>query len=137
MAEIGVTGIIELPPAGTLAGLAKRGLKGVEIVTVNTPDDLAAARDLAARHATHHWRESMVQFHVAVAPVAGSFTPAEVELGDTVEAGSVVGQVITRQGAKDVVSAHTGVLVEWLADADDPVAPGAPLARLHPTGADA
>ncbi|HEY0358498.1 MAG TPA: acyltransferase domain-containing protein [Mycobacteriales bacterium] len=136
MGELGVTGIIELAPAGTLAGLAKRSLKGVEIVTVNTPDDLAAARDLTNRHATHHWIDSSVQFHVAVAPAAGSFTPAEVNLGDSVAAGSVVGQVVTRQGAVDVVSAHTGVLVEWLADADDPVAPGAPLARLHPTGAD-
>jgi [acyl-carrier-protein] S-malonyltransferase len=136
MGELGVTGIIELAPAGTLAGLAKRSLKGVEIVTVNTPDDLAAARDLANRHATHHWIDSSVQFHVAVAPAAGAFTPAEVGLGDSVAAGSVVGQVVTRQGAVDVVSAHTGVLVEWLADADDPVAPGAPLARLHPTGAD-
>jgi [acyl-carrier-protein] S-malonyltransferase len=136
MAELGVTGIIELAPAGTLAGLAKRSLKGVEIVTVNTPDDLAAARDLANRHATHHWIDSSVQFHVAVAPAAGAFAPAAVELGDSVDAGSVVGQVLTRQGAVDVVSAHTGVLVEWLADADDPVAPGAPLARLHPTGAD-
>jgi [acyl-carrier-protein] S-malonyltransferase len=51
--ELGVTGIIELPPAGTLAGLVKRELKGdgaPEIVTLNTPDDLAAAHDLIARH---------------------------------------------------------------------------------------
>jgi [acyl-carrier-protein] S-malonyltransferase len=48
----GVTGVIELPPAGTLAGLVKRELKGEgapEIVTLNTPADLAAARDLIAR----------------------------------------------------------------------------------------
>ncbi|CAM3217584.1 Malonyl CoA-acyl carrier protein transacylase [Stackebrandtia soli] len=45
----GVTGIIELAPAGTLAGLAKRDMKGVEIVKVNTPDDLDAARDLINR----------------------------------------------------------------------------------------
>lgn len=50
MAARGVTAIIELPPAGTLAGLAKRELKGVEIVKVNTPDDLAAATDLINRH---------------------------------------------------------------------------------------
>jgi [acyl-carrier-protein] S-malonyltransferase len=52
MKDLGVTGIIELPPAGTLAGLVKRELKGdgaPEIVTLNTPDDLAAARDLIAR----------------------------------------------------------------------------------------
>jgi [acyl-carrier-protein] S-malonyltransferase len=136
MLDLGVTGVVELAPAGALAGLAKRAMKGVEIVTVNTPDDLPAARDLAARHGTHHWIDSSVHFHVAVAPAAGGFSPAELELGDTVDAGTVVGHVVTRQGAVDVVSAHTGVLVEWLADADDPVAPGAPLARLHPTGAD-
>jgi [acyl-carrier-protein] S-malonyltransferase len=50
LATLGVTGIIELPPAGALAGLAKRELKGTEIVTVNTPDDLTAAKDLMARH---------------------------------------------------------------------------------------
>jgi [acyl-carrier-protein] S-malonyltransferase len=136
LAHLGVTGVIELAPAGTLAGLAKRTLKGVEIATVNTPDDIPAARQLAARHATFHAKESAVHFHVAVAPAAGSFAPGAVELGDPVAAGAVVGHVVTRQGAVDVVSAHTGVLVEWLADADDPVAPGAPLARLHPTGAD-
>ncbi len=53
--DLGVTAVIELPPAGTLAGLVKRELKGdgaPEIVTLNTPDDLPAARDLIARHAT-------------------------------------------------------------------------------------
>ncbi|MEU5964377.1 ACP S-malonyltransferase [Micromonospora parva] len=52
LADLGVTGVIELPPAGTLAGLVKRELKGdgaPEIVTLNTPDDLPAARDLIAR----------------------------------------------------------------------------------------
>ncbi|MCR2811804.1 ACP S-malonyltransferase [Microbacterium sp. zg.Y1090] len=42
-AEHGVTGIIELSPAGTLTGLAKRALRGVPTVAVKTPDDLAAA----------------------------------------------------------------------------------------------
>ncbi|MBK4346660.1 ACP S-malonyltransferase [Lacisediminihabitans changchengi] len=45
-AEAGVTGIVELAPAGALVGLAKRGLKGVPTVAVKTPDDLAAAFDL-------------------------------------------------------------------------------------------
>ena len=57
MADRGVTGVIELAPAGTLAGLVKRELKGEgapEIVTLNTPDDLPAARDLIARHGGHH-----------------------------------------------------------------------------------
>jgi len=45
-AESGITGIIELAPAGALTGLARRGLKGVPSVAVKTPDDLAAAFDL-------------------------------------------------------------------------------------------
>lgn len=45
-AAAGVTGIIELSPAGTLVGLAKRALRGVPTVAVKTPDDLAAAAAL-------------------------------------------------------------------------------------------
>ncbi len=39
----GVSGLIELSPAGALTGLAKRALRGVPAVAVKTPDDLAAA----------------------------------------------------------------------------------------------
>lgn len=45
-AEAGVTGIVELSPAGTLTGLAKRALRGVPSVAVKTPDDLPAAQTL-------------------------------------------------------------------------------------------
>jgi [acyl-carrier-protein] S-malonyltransferase len=50
-AEAGVTGLIEVTPAGALAGLAKRGLRGVPAVAVKTPDDLAAAFELLDAHA--------------------------------------------------------------------------------------
>ncbi|REE95417.1 ACP S-malonyltransferase [Thermomonospora umbrina] len=50
MRELGVTAIIELPPAGTLVGLARRELKGVATLAVKTPDDLDAARDLIKAH---------------------------------------------------------------------------------------
>jgi [acyl-carrier-protein] S-malonyltransferase len=43
MADAGVTGLIEVAPAGALVGLARRGLKGVPTVAVKTPDDLPAA----------------------------------------------------------------------------------------------
>ncbi|MFK0400970.1 ACP S-malonyltransferase [Microbacterium sp. NPDC090225] len=42
-AEQGITGLIELAPAGALTGLAKRGLRGVPSVAVKTPEDLDAA----------------------------------------------------------------------------------------------
>lgn len=45
-ADAGVTGIIELAPAGALVGLAKRGLRGTPTVAVKTPDDLPAAIEL-------------------------------------------------------------------------------------------
>lgn len=48
LVERGVTGLIELAPAGTLAGLAKRGMPGVKTVAVKTPEDLAAALALFA-----------------------------------------------------------------------------------------
>ncbi|MFJ3956886.1 ACP S-malonyltransferase [Arthrobacter sp. NPDC090010] len=44
----GVKGLIELSPAGTLTGLAKRGMKGVKTVAVKTPADLEAALALFA-----------------------------------------------------------------------------------------
>jgi len=46
MAADGVTGVIELLPAGALVGLAKRGLKGVPTVAIRTPDDLPAAIEM-------------------------------------------------------------------------------------------
>jgi [acyl-carrier-protein] S-malonyltransferase len=50
MLALGVTGLLELAPAGTLVGLAKRAMPGVETLAVKTPDDLEAARDLVKAH---------------------------------------------------------------------------------------
>ena len=52
MTELHVTGLLELPPAGTLTGIAKRNLKGVELFSLNTPDQLNDARAFCAAHAT-------------------------------------------------------------------------------------
>ena len=51
MAERGITGMLELTPAGTLTGIAKRNLGGVELFNLNTPDQIPAARDFIAAHA--------------------------------------------------------------------------------------
>lgn len=134
LADLGVTAIIELPPAGTLAGLAKRALKGVEILTVNTPEDLDKARDLIARHGVVPSTEPSVAFHVTVSPSAGRFAPADIAEGTEVSEGDLIGRVLTRREPVDLVAGHTGVLVEWLASDDDPIAAGQPLARIHPGG---
>lgn len=51
MADLGVTGLLELAPGGVLTGLARRTLPGVETVALKSPADLDAARDLVRRHA--------------------------------------------------------------------------------------
>ncbi|MGM7696737.1 ACP S-malonyltransferase [Microbacterium sp. A84] len=45
-ADGGITGLVELAPAGALTGLAKRGLRGTPTVAVKTPEDLDAAAEL-------------------------------------------------------------------------------------------
>jgi [acyl-carrier-protein] S-malonyltransferase len=50
MATAGVTGIIEVSPGGTLVGLAKRSMPGVELVALKTPDNLEAAQALIRNH---------------------------------------------------------------------------------------
>lgn len=44
----GISGLIELAPAGALVGIAKRALRGVPAVAVKSPDDLDAAAALLA-----------------------------------------------------------------------------------------
>ena len=74
MVDLGVTALIEVPPAGTLAGLAKRAMPDVEVVALKTPDDLEAARDLVApsrrRRAT---LDSSPTWRMLVAPSKGIF----------------------------------------------------------------
>jgi [acyl-carrier-protein] S-malonyltransferase len=131
LADLGVTAVIELPPAGTLAGLVKRELKGIEILTVNTPDDLKAARDMISRHGGAPSHEPTLAFVLAVATVGGTFEPLpDVDEGAEIKAGQVLGHIVTRQGNAEVTAHDSGVLVEWLAHQHDPVTPGQPLARI-------
>ena len=47
---LGVTGVIELPPAGTLVGLLKRAEPTIETFALKSPNEIAAAREFAAAH---------------------------------------------------------------------------------------
>ncbi|MCC2592751.1 ACP S-malonyltransferase [Tessaracoccus sp. OS52] len=51
MADLGVTGLLELTPSGTLTGIAKRNLQGVELFSLNTPDQIDDARTFVDNHA--------------------------------------------------------------------------------------
>ena len=48
--ELGVTGVIELAPAGTLVGLLKRATPEIETFAFKSPADLAAAKEFAEKH---------------------------------------------------------------------------------------
>lgn len=136
MADLGVTGMLELPPAGALTGIAKRNLKGVELFSLNTPDQIPAARDFVAAHAdptTTSAMSSVPAWMLVVSPSKGTFSRvAGVAAGDTLAPAAVVGQVSTLRASADVATPHGGTVVEWLVEDGDPVAPGQPLVRLHP-----
>lgn len=133
MADLGVTAVIEIPPAGTLTGLAKRALPGVETLAVKTPDDLDAAWALIKEHGTISHLDSNPTWRMLVAPGKGTFRRAiEVSPGEEVQASAIVGNVETLRGATPVNAPHGGVVVEWLVEDGDPVSPGQPIMRLHP-----
>jgi [acyl-carrier-protein] S-malonyltransferase len=132
MRDLGVTALIELPPAGTLSAIARRELPGVERVAVKTPDDLAAARALVAKIVHGGQAEHTPDWRVVIAPAGGTFAAGEVAEGARVSVGSKLGAVRTKKEDLQVSAGYDGVLVEWLLQDGDLVDPGEPLARLAP-----
>jgi [acyl-carrier-protein] S-malonyltransferase len=139
MESLGVTALIELPPAGTLTGLAKRGLRGIQLVALKTPDDLAAARALLAEHADSH-DDHAPEWRLLVAPLAGTFRAPDGRAvaaapGTTVGLETDLGRVEMRGGDHAVTSPFPATVLEWLVEDGDPVSAGQPLVRLQPTAA--
>jgi [acyl-carrier-protein] S-malonyltransferase len=135
MTDLGVTGVLELPPAGTLTGIAKRALRGVETFALSTPDQLDDARAFCERHGEPSALERNPTWRLVVAPAKGTFMPApDLATGGRVPAQTTVGSVHTQRDETPVMAPHGGQIVEWLVDDGDPVSPGQPLVRLHPEG---
>ncbi len=134
MADLGVTALIEIPPAGTLTGLAKRALPGVETVALSTPDDLDAAWALIERHGIPSSLDASPTWRLVVAPMKGTFQRSAdaLDIGDALSAGGAVGVVASLRETVAVTAPHGGTVVEWLVEDGDPVSPGQPLIRLHP-----
>ena len=135
MAEIGITGLLELPPSGTLTGIAKRNLKGIELFSLNTPDQIPAAQEFVAKHGDEGSAMSHTpSWLLVVSPGKGEFRKADgLEAGSAVGQGSVIGTVANLRDTTGVASAHGGTVTEWLVEDGDPVSPGQPLLRLYPT----
>jgi [acyl-carrier-protein] S-malonyltransferase len=134
MRELGVTAAIELPPAGALAGLAKRQWKGsdVEVLAVASPDDLDRARVLIDAERGRPEPDHLPDWRVVVSPVRGTVSPAEVPEGSRLPAGTPLGSVRSRREEVHVSAGYDGVLAEWLVSEGDLVDAGDPIARLYP-----
>ena len=136
MSDLGVTGILEMPPAGTLTGIAKRALKGVETLALKTPDQLDDARAFVQRHGEASPFDTTPTWRMVVSPAKGTFhrdeQAADVEI---LAPGTPIGDVASLRDRHHVVAAHGGQVVEWLVEDGDLVSPGQPLLRLHPEGA--
>ena len=134
--DLGISAAIELAPAGTLTGIAKRELPGVELLAVKTPDDLPRARALMESRAQHGQGEHVPEFRIVVTPAKGVFTRAEgVTEGADVARGTRLGTIATNRDEHEIVAPQAGVLAEWLRDNGDIVAAGLPIARIN-DGAD-
>ena len=135
MADLGVTGILEMPPAGTLTGIAKRALKGVDTFALKTPDQLDDARAFVERHGEASPFDTTPTWRMVVSPAKGTFHQAEsVADAGVLAPGTAIGDVAGRRDRTHVVATHGGQVVEWLVEDGDLVAPGQPLLRLHPEG---
>ena len=134
MGELGVTGVIEVPPAGTLTDLIKRALPGVETVALKTPDDLDAARDLvAATAARRRWTTPPPGASWWPPPRAPSTSPT-AGIGTDLAPGATVATLVTSRDERPVVAPHGGTVVEWLVEDGDPVAPGPAPDSAPPRG---
>jgi [acyl-carrier-protein] S-malonyltransferase len=133
MTDLGVTGLLEMPPAGTLTGIAKRQLPGVETFALKTPDQLDDARAFCEKHGEASRIETTPTWRMVVAPAKGTFHLAEAARDVAhLPKGTVIGEIASLREHIAVPSAHGGQVVEWLVEDGDLVSPGQPLLRLHP-----
>lgn len=137
MRDLGVTGILEMPPAGTLTGIIKRALPGVETFALKTPDQLDAARLFVDKHGAPSPMDIHPTWRMLVSPSKGTFLRSAGEEGESLVASSSIGLVRSTRDETAVYAPYGGTIVEWLVEDGDLVSPGQPLVRLHPEGVSA
>lgn len=133
MRDLGITGLLEIPPAGTLTGIAKRALPGVETFALKTPDQLVAAREFVEQHAAPSPVDGHPTWRLLVSPSKGTFI-RDLDVEELVLPTQKVGHIMGRRDEIPVVAPYGGTVIEWLVEDGDPVSPGQPLVRLHPVG---
>ncbi|MGZ4483898.1 MAG: acyltransferase domain-containing protein [Nocardioidaceae bacterium] len=135
MLDLGVTGILEMPPAGTLTGIAKRAMKGVETFALKTPDQLDEAHAFIDKHGDASQIDTNPTWRMLVAPAKGTFHQVpDLREGSSIAPDAKIGAVQSLRDETAVTAPHGGTIVEWLVEDGDLVSPGQPLIRLHPEG---
>jgi [acyl-carrier-protein] S-malonyltransferase len=135
MLDLGATGVLEMPPAGTLTGIAKRAMKGVETFALKTPDQLDDARAFCDKHGVASTIDTSPTWRMLVAPAKGTFRASGgLSEGDRLAPDATIGAVASSRDELPVTAPHGGTVVEWLVEDGDLVSPGQPLIRLHPEG---
>ncbi len=138
MTRLGASALIELPPGGTLTGLARRALPGLALAALKTPDQLGTVRSLLAEHgaADDPQPGHVLEWRLLVSPLAGTFRAAGLDekaaTGCHVRPGATLGHVEVRSGQHPVTPAFSATILEWLVEDGDPVTEGQPLVRLQP-----
>ena len=141
MAGLGASALIELPPGGTLTGLARRALPQLSRVALKTPDDLDSARSLLAEHGTpeHHEGGHTPEWRLLVAAQAGTYRAGgaaqDTAPGTHIRPGAALGHIQVRGDQKPVTADFAAVVLEWVVEDGDPVGEGQPLVRLQPEDA--
>jgi len=138
MLDLGVTGMLEMPPAGTLTGIAKRAMRGVETFALKTPDQLDDARAFCDKHGAASALDATPTWRMLVAPAKGTFKQVpDLHEGGAIAPESNIGSVASSRDETPVTAPYGGIIVEWLVEDGDLVSPGQPLIRLHPEGVNA
>lgn len=128
---LNVEAAIELPPAGTLTGIAKRELPGTQLLAIKSPADLATAQSLIDSIEERGQSQHTPDVRVVITPTKGIFTRSHgLGEGEPIVGGARIGTIRTNRDEFAVVAPASGVLAEWLRHDGDIVGAGLPVARL-------
>ena len=132
MAELGVTGFVELGPGGVLTGMAKRTVDSARTISVSTPEELDNLIDWVDAESPsappHIEGEHLFAVErLIVSPAAGVFTPLKIPTLSPI----LVGQVIGHVGEHEVRSAFDGLLQAFIAVDGERVTSRQPIAWLR------
>ena len=131
--QAGFTTYVELGPGSVLSGLAKRTIKGHQLLSVATPDDLdglleALAPQPEAPVSALEGEHLFATERLVVSPAAGIFTPdPDIGPGSAISVGHLIGHV----GEDDVRSPFAGEVMGVIALEGERVMTSQPIAWLR------